>query len=276
MHRTINIIDDQDSLNPWVRMSIKLFTETNYLDQISEIYPFGITKPERLDPGVKRKIIMAHNGRETDTLFSLLMKEAKFPYEDPLWYMLRNVKSCIDKNPKQKERLAQSLYSMTADETVIRLESAPKINTQMGPMFGNWLKVKFESLDIDSFLSSKSGDYILDATEPVAIEFVDRHLRQNLKKRPDLVAKHNETYVIGEAKWVGQPGGNQEKQVQEVLHFCKDQRGSVLRVGIVDGFPWALYNTRGTLFENKETVNIQESEYNIFSALLLKDFLSSL
>lgn len=108
------------------------------------------------------------------------------------------------------------------------------------------------------------------------MDFVNNQLKQNLKKRPDLVAKHNDIFVIGEAKWIGQPGGNQEKQVQEVINFCKDQRGRVLRVGIVDGFPWALHNNKGTLFENKENVNIQESEYNIFSALLLERFLLSI
>lgn len=276
MRRTINIIEDRETLNPWVRKSLDLFSETNYLDSVSEIYPFSNASPERLDPIVKRKIVMAHNNRDTDLLFNLLMNEAKFPYEDPLWYMFRNVKNCLDKNPNQKKRLADSIYAMTADETIIRLESAPKINTQIGPMFGNWLKRTFDALDVDKFLSSNTGDFILDATEPVAKDFVNNKLGQNLKKRPDFVAKHNLKYIIGEAKWIGQPGGNQEKQVQEVLNFCKDQRGYALRIGIVDGFPWALYSKNGVLFENKETVNIQESEYNIFSALLLKEYLSSL
>lgn len=88
-----------------------------------------------------------------------------------------------------------------------------------------------------------------------------------------MVAKINSQYVIGEAKWIGQPGGNQEKQVQEVLGFCRQQRGNVIRVGIIDGFPWAVYNTKGKLLNSKEAVLVQESEYDIISALLLEEYL---
>ena len=99
-------------------------------------------------------------------------------------------------------------------------------------------------------------------------------LGQKLNKRPDLVAKAKSAYIIGEAKWIGQPGGNQEKQVQEVLEFCKNQRGDVIRIGIIDGFPWAVFNAKGNLVNNKEAVFVQESEYDIISALLLSDYLN--
>ena len=78
--------------------------------------------------------------------------------------------------------------------------------------------------------------------------------------------------IIGEAKWIGQPGGNQEKQVQEVLKFCRNQRGDVIRIGVVDGFPWSLFNINHRLVNNKEAVNIQESEYDIVSAILLEEY----
>lgn len=275
MKRTINL-SDESKFNKWVLRSIKLFNETSYLDDIAKVYPFSASMPYRLDSETSRKIRMAHSSRDTDLLFDLLMSESKFPYEDPLWYMLKNVKSCYNKNPSQKSRLANSLYAMTDSEVIIRLESAPKINTQIGPMFGNWLKNNFNSLSPLQFELSEKGLHILDATEQVAMSFVKDKLGQNLKKRPDLVAKNNNIYIIGEAKWIGQPGGNQEKQVQEVINFCKDQRHSVRRVGIIDGFPWALYNTKDTVFENKESVYVQESVHDLLSALLLKEYLLSI
>lgn len=164
---------------------------------------------------------------------------------------------------------------MTAEETVVRLESAPKLNTQIGPMFNKWSRNNFNLLNIDDFRNSDQGIFILDATEEAAKNFVVDELKQNLPKRPDLVAKVDNTFIIGEAKWIGQPGGNQEKQVQENPNFCKNQRGKVIRVGIIDGFPWATHNVNGNLINNKENVLIQESEYDIFSALLLKEFLQS-
>ena len=100
-------------------------------------------------------------------------------------------------------------------------------------------------------------------------------LKQNLRKRPDLVAKVNETYVVGEAKWIGRSGGNQNNQVRDVLDFCREQRGSVIRIGIIDGFPWAIRKTNGTIINDKVNVMVQEFPYDIVSALLLRDYLQT-
>ena len=137
------------------------------------------------------------------------------------------------------------------------------------------MRQNFELKDITDFKNSLRGTILLDATEETGKNFVTEELNQNLPKRPDLVAKTDSTYIIGEAKWIGQPGGNQEKQVQEVLTFCRQQRGDVIRVGIVDGFPWAVQNIHGNIINNKEAVLVQESEYDIISALLLHEYLES-
>lgn len=273
MERTIDIENHPEHLNQWVRRSIDLFKNTPYLDNILEVYPLQIAAPERLEPQLRRKIIMAHQARQTRELLETLRGITKFPYEDPMWYLLKNIAGCLQNNPQQIQRIADTLHSMTAEETVVRLEAAPKLNTQMGPMFNSWLRGKFPRLGLDDFQVSAEGIFILDASEEDAKSFLNNTLNQNLPKRPDLVAKINSQYVIGEAKWIGQPGGNQEKQVQEVLGFCRQQRGNVIRVGIIDGFPWAVYNTNGRLLNSKEAVLVQESEYDIISALLLEEYL---
>ncbi|QKJ31152.1 hypothetical protein HQ865_15775 [Mucilaginibacter mali] len=272
MPRKIDI-NIHEHLNPWIKKSLDLFNNNNYLDQILEIYPFQIAVPTRLNKELSREIMMAHAARDTPKLFSLLKNLTKFPYDDPIWYLLKSVKGCFDNNPRQVQRIADSLYSMTAEEVVVRLESAPKINTQMGPMFTKWLKNRYKSLHADEFMNSDTGIVNLHASEEEAKRFVNDVLKQDLPKRPDLFVKVNSTYIIGEAKWIGQPGGNQEKQVGEVVQFCSKQRGSVIRIGIVDGFPWAIHNLSGRLINNKEAVNIQESPYNIISALLLDEYL---
>lgn len=273
MERTIDIENNPENLNKWVLKSINLFKETNYLDQILEVYPFQIASPERLEPSVRRTIINAHQSRRTGELIQILKGLTKFPYEDPIWYLLKNIEGCDENNPVQIQRIANSLYSMTAEETVVRLEAAPKLNTQMGPMFNAWLRQKFTLLTLNRFQASTSGICFLDASEEVGKQYINDILHQNLDKRPDLIAKVNNQLIIGEAKWIGQPGGNQEKQVQEVLKFCRNQRGNVFRIGVVDGFPWSLYNNNHRLVNNKEAVNIQESEYDIVSALLLEEYL---
>lgn len=228
-----------------------------------------------MEHSLRRKIILAHQGRRTRELIKILQSEVKFPYDEPLWFLIKNIRGCLENNPGQIQRIADSLYAMTADETVFRLESAPKLNTQMGSMFTIWLRNNYVGLPVSDFRKSTNGIFILDSSEEDGKTFVNEVLNQDLKKRPDLVAKVNETYIVGEAKWIGSPGGNQDKQVDEVLDFCRNQRGSVIRIGIIDGFPWAIKNTNDRNINFKASVQVQESEYDIISALLLSDFLHS-
>jgi len=275
MNRSIDIEEEREELNEWVLRSIELFENTPYLDNILDVYPLQSASPERLNERLKRRIISAHQSRRTDELISILQSEVKFPYDEPLWFLMKNIQGCLDNNPRQIQRIADSLYSMTADETVFRLESAPKLNTQMGPMFTNWLRGNFNLLNIEDFTNSRVGIHILNSSEQDGKTFVNEVLNQDLEKRPDLVAKVNDTYIIGEAKWVGSPGGNQNKQVVEVLNLCRDQRANVIRIGIIDGFPWATKNNVNNIINDKTVVQVQESEYDIISALLLNDYLTS-
>jgi len=275
MERTIDIENNRDELNEWVLKSIELFENTPYLDNILDVYPLQTAIPERLDAQLRRRIISAHQARRTNELIDILKNEVKFPYDEPLWYLIKNIDGCLQNNPQQIQRIADSLYAMTPEETVIRLESAPKLNTQMGPMFTNWLRNNFDLLELDDFRNSSEGIVVLQSSEEIGKTFVNSELRQNLEKRPDLVAKVNDTYIVGEAKWIGSPGGNQNKQVVEVINLCRNQRGNVIRVGIIDGFPWAIKKSNGEIINDKTCVQVQESEYDILSALLLREYLES-
>lgn len=275
MDRTIDIENERKELNEWILKSIELFENTPYLDNLLEVYPLQTAVPNHLDERLKRRIISSHQGRRTSELIDILQGEVKFPYDEPLAYLIKEVANCKEANPLQINRIALTLYAMTADELVIRLESAPKLNTQMGPMFTNWLRNKFELLNIHDFKESTKGVYVLNSSEEDGKTFVNDVLNQNLQKRPDLVAKVNETYIVGEAKWIGRSGGNQNNQVRDVLDFCKDQRGSVIRIGIIDGFPWATKKTNNSIINDKVNVSVQEFPYDIASALLLEEYLTT-
>ncbi|HTO16383.1 MAG TPA: hypothetical protein VLZ83_11465 [Edaphocola sp.] len=275
MDRTIDIENEREEINEWVLKSIELFENTPYLDNLLEVYPLETAVPTHLEQGLKRKIISAHQGRRTTELIGILQGEVKFPYDEPLAYLIKEVQNCLQANPLQINRIANTLYAMTADELVIRLESAPKLNTQMGPMFTNWLRTKFQLLNAEDFQKSTEGIFILSSSEEEGKTFVNEILNQNLRKRPDLVAKVNETYIVGEAKWIGRSGGNQNNQVRDVLDFCRDQRGSAIRIGIIDGFPWATRKINNSIINDKVNVLVQEFPYDIVSALLLEDYLKS-
>ncbi|MEX0968741.1 MAG: hypothetical protein WD077_16025 [Bacteroidia bacterium] len=275
MDRTIDIENETHDLNEWILKSIQLFERTPYLDNLLEVYPLESAVPVHLDPHLKRRIISAHQGRRTNELISILQGETKFPYDEPLAYLIKEVQNCLGSNPKQMHRIANTLYAMTADELLVHLESAPKLNTQMGPMFTTWLRNNFELLNMEDFQESMEGIFILSSSEEEGRIFINNVLNQNLGKRPDLVAKVNQTYIIGEAKWIGRSGGNQNNQVRDVLNFCRDQRGAVIRVGIIDGFPWATRKINNSIINDKVNVLVQEFPYDIVSALLLKDYLTT-
>lgn len=275
MNRSIDLEEEKDQINDWVLKSMELFENTPYLDNLLEVYPLLSAVPIHLSEQLKRRIIAAHQGRRTTELINILKGEVKFPYDEPLAYLIKEVRNCLEANPNQMRRIANTLYAMTAEELVIHMESAPKLNTQMGPMFTNWLRNKFELLNIEDFKSSTVGIFVLSSSEEEGKNFVNEILDQNLRKRPDLVAKVNETYIVGEAKWIGRSGGNQNHQLRDVLDFCREQRGNAIRIGIIDGFPWATHKINNTLINDKVNVQVQEFPYDILSSLLLKDYLEN-
>ena len=103
-------IKNPNELNEWVRRSLKLFQNTPYLDNILKVYPLQVARPERLDSVLRRKIIMAHQGRKTKKLIELLKGITKFSYDDPIWYLLKNISGCFENNPVQVKRIAETLY----------------------------------------------------------------------------------------------------------------------------------------------------------------------
>lgn len=276
MKRTLDL-NNKESFNEWIWKSMQLFHNTPYLDNILEVYNFTLKEPQRLDEVDRRKIVRMHQSRNTEELVKTLKELGTFPYDDPVWGILKRIEGCLENNPRQIKRIANNLYEMTAEETVVRLESPPKMSRQMGQMFRNWLFENFELLEINDFISSEEGIYVLSSSEDAALEFLREKYKQEVSKRPDMVAKVDNKYIIGEAKWISGAGGAQTKQVEEVLLFCSKQRGSLTRVGIVDGYPWAQYKDKekGKVIRNKEAVKIQESAYDIVSALLLEEYLKS-
>lgn len=276
MDRQIDIENDFDLLNQWVQRSINYFNNQSYIDDISEVYNYGVAEPQRIESGLRRRILSAHNDRNDEELITLLRELNKFPYDEPFWYLLQEIDGFIENNPNQVNRIALSLYNMSGEELLAKIESSPKLNQQTGPMFNNWLVNKFNALNIDDFIQSEQGIHVLGGSEIEAKNFLEDQLNQNVDKRPDVVAKVNSTYIIGEAKWVGRSGGNQDKSVDEVLNFCSNVRGNVLRIGIIDGFVWMTCTSSGRLTNLKSCVKVQETHFNLISALILEDYFNSL
>ena len=124
-------------------------------------------------------------------------------------------------------------------------------------------------MPIDDFLRT-NDDAILKAGDAEMMKFAEDHLSYNHDKGLDFVARFNEQYVIGEAKFLTDFGGHQNAQFNDAISTIKTNVNAVT-VAILDG---VLYIEGG----NKMYRNITEdlSGYNVMSALVLREFLEQL
>ena len=194
------------------------------------------------------------------------VKDSYIPY-------LRKSKDAIRRNPNIIKRICGDLYEMGYQELFKRCTEPKEANRQMGPMFRNWLKsgaLGLKPVDECTF-ERTTCNAVLDGSDNSMMEFARRKFGYKREKGLDFIARYNGTYVIGEAKFISDFGGHQNDQFVDAIETIKAPltRTDVVKVGIIDGVPY-IRNT-GKLF-----LNLLKTEYNIMSALVLREFLESL
>lgn len=256
-------------MNDWVRRSIEVAANDNYLDQIFDIYQIPYDLPRPINAETRRELERLFNERDSRGLIHLLLRQQKFPFQDPFVGFLRADAGSIDRNPQTVERLTRILHAMGVEGIIRGIEEPAQANRRLGALVHRWLaRLPFPRLEEAEFLRAE-GPALLMGSNGQLLDFCNRVLHCNLWKRPDLVAKGGQRYVIGEAKIITTPGGNQDKSFREVMEFIQAREGEAVRVGIMDGVVWV---HEGGLYG---TVRQLEDEV-AFSALLLEDFLESL
>ncbi len=100
------------------------------------------------------------------------------------------------------------------------------------------------------------------------MNFAKKYLGYKHNKGLDIVARFNNKYVIGEAKFLTDFGGHQNAQFNDAISTVETEGVNAVKVAILDG---VLYIKR----KNKMHKLITEDYkgYNIMSALVLRDFL---
>jgi len=100
------------------------------------------------------------------------------------------------------------------------------------------------------------------------MDFAKEELGYKHNKGLDFVARFNGKYVIGEAKFLTDFGGHQNAQFNDAISTIKTKNVKAIKIAILDG---VLY-IKG---KNKMYKAITETykDYNIMSALVLRDFL---
>ena len=260
-------------MNKWTKLSIEYANQRSYLDDLFQVYP---TIPEgirEIDDNIWNEVEKEFKKKNNISLVKELLKLDLFPIKDSYIAYLKRDKASIERNPKTINRISGRLYEMGLDKIFEKCSEPKETNRQIGPMFKDWLNRKamgIQPVPLDEF-TSNNKDAILDAGDKSMMEFAKEHLNYNHNKGLDFVARFNEKYIIGEAKFLTDFGGHQNAQFNDAISTIETEKVKAIKIAILDG---VLY-IKG---KNKMHKSITESykDYNIMSALVLREFLYQL
>jgi hypothetical protein len=266
-------------MNIWTQMSIDFANQRNYLDELFKIYPISPNLRREISPVLAKKIETAFNSRDNEGLIKALFGLDLFPIKDSYVAYLKRDPSSISRNPQTINRIASMLYEMDVEDIFEKCSAPKETNRQMGPLFKNWLNKETLGApvyrDVDSFLKS-NGNAILNVSDEGMKRFANKLFGYAREKGLDFIARFNNTYVVGEAKFLTDFGGHQNAQFDDAVStisssFISQSLGAkVIPIAILDGVLYIKSNNKlYNYLKNHE-------EQIIISGLLLREFLFSL
>lgn len=256
-------------MNKWIKKSIKIANEPSYLDKLSEIYVMNVNPERPLEEDLERRIYEAFKKRDTIELIRLLLQADVFPVKDSYLGFLRAKEDAIKENPMTIKRIGERLYNLGLEKLLQEAMRPKETNRQLGGAFRQWLpSLGHPILEADEFNRAK-GIAILKGSDRALKVYATEKLGCKLDKGIDILFKKDNVYVIGEAKFLTTPGGEQDRGFDDASSFIKGKSGKAKRIALLDGYIW-LKSSKGIY--NK----ILKSNIDIFSALLLKEFIEDI
>ncbi len=146
-------------------------------------------------------------------------------------------------------------------------------NRRLGSRFSEWLNaLGYPVVSEPDLLESGEEIAFLSGTDESRKKFARRHLGYSGGKGLDFVAKCGELYVIGEAKFFGDYGGNQNNQLRDAMGLVESQgslSSNARAIAVLDGVVWI--PNEGFMYKT-----VSSTEHDVMSALLLPQYLESL
>lgn len=257
-------------MNNWIKLSIEFANQRNYLDELFKVYP---TIPEGIRDIDKQKWIdieKAFNKKNKLELLKLLLSLNLFPIKDSYVAYLKRDPNSINRNPATVNRLYGRLCEMGLDKIWERCSEPKETNRQIGPLFRRWINkgiLGFPILKLGEFLATKQNA-ILDASDREMMDFAKKYLHYNRNKGLDFVGRFNSNIVIGEAKFLTDFGGHQNAQFSDAITTLKTKGVNAIKIAILDGVLYIKGNNK--MYKD---LTATYSDYNIMSALVLREFL---
>lgn len=260
-------------MNYWTELSIEYANQRSYLDDLFHVYP---TIPEGIrdiNQILWNEIEIAFQNQDNIELISTLLKLKKFPIKNSYVSFLRKDNSSISRNPQTINRLAGTVYQLGLNKLYEKCTEPKETNTQIGPMFSRWIQNKslgITPVNLETFLSN-NNNAILGGNDAVLLSFARENFGYNKEKGLDFIARFNKKYVLGEAKFITDIGGNQDKSFVDIISTINANYQGVISVGIVDGIPWLINKSK-----YYTDIITKYADYNIMSSLVLREFLYQL
>jgi hypothetical protein len=257
-------------MNKWIEYSIDYANQRSYLDDLFNVYPTIPNGIRDVDEEIWNEIEIAYKQQDNSSLVRHLCRLEKFPIKDSYIAFLKLDLNSVDRNPQTINRIAGTLYDMGFDKLWEKCTEPKETNTQIGPMFKQWIdKKSLGILPISSndFLAT-TENAILKGGDTELNRFAKEHLGYRKDKGLDFVARYNGKYILAETKFITAIGGNQNNSFTDVITTLAAPVENAICIGIIDGIPWLKDKSR---YYTEITTTF--SEYNIMSSLVLREFL---
>lgn len=266
-------------MNYWTDLSVQFANQRNYLDELFKVYPMSPNLkreiPEEKLNSIEKHFIEQNNIELIQELLDLEI----FPLKDSYVAFLKRDRTSILRNPNTVNRLAGNLYQDGYDVMIEKCIQPKETNRQIGPLFKRWIASGVLGLKIfnnESEFLNYNGDALFNSSDDKMMKFCLENLGYNHDKGIDFIARINEKYVIGEAKFLSDFGGHQNAQFNDALAVIDSNlanpklNNEIIKIAILDG---VLY-IRG---RNKMYRYLEEnSNQIILTSLVLREFLFSL
>ena len=208
-------------------------------------------------------------------------KKIVFPIKDSYVAYLKHDAAAIERNPNTVDRITGILYEMGYEDIIDKATAPKETNRQIGPLFGDWLRKGSLGATITTnpatFLSANEN-MIFEGSDDERAEFARQHLGYTRNKGLDFVAKFNNKYVIGEAKFLSDFGGSQNSDFEDAELTLRTTLNvtnkAVHKIAIIDGVLY-INSCASRKPANKLRGDFTDDEV-ILSAVLLRDYLYSL
>lgn len=253
-------------MNKWALKSVEFAKKKDYLDRLQEVYPVEPKKrtiEQKSIDGIRKAFKTGNKA----ALLNQLLGLKKFPYKDSYVAFLRKDRTAILRNPKTVDRICKTLTSMGLQEVIEGITAEKEANTRRGSSFKQWLKKNFRFVNQKLLENSNKGIVFFDVSDTELRDYANSQLGAGYQKRPDFIAKTGRKYVVGEAKFLSDSGGNQTGGFRDAISVASSPAHRAVKVCVLDGIIWIESGSR--LYSS-----IEHSSVDIFSALLLKDFLT--